>query len=51
MYAFCNPANDLVFRIEKGTILIRISYLPTDAQENCSKRILKFTLKQLRVLV
>jgi hypothetical protein len=26
---------------------IKVFYLPTDAQENCFKRILKFTLKQL----
>ena len=26
---------------------IRVFYLPTDAQESCFKRILKFTLKQL----
>ena len=26
---------------------IKVFYLPTDAQEICSKRILKFTLKQL----
>ena len=28
-------------------ILSKFFYLPTDAQENCLKRILKFTLKQL----
>jgi hypothetical protein len=28
--------------------IIRVFYLPIDAQENCSKRILKFILKQLR---
>ena len=27
--------------------IIKVFYLPTDAQENCLKRILKFTLKQL----
>jgi hypothetical protein len=27
--------------------IIRFFYLPTDAQENCFYRILKFTLKQL----
>jgi hypothetical protein len=27
--------------------VIKIFYLPTDAQERCFKRILKFTLKQL----
>jgi len=27
--------------------IIKVFYLPTDAQENCFKRILKFTLKQL----
>ena len=26
---------------------IKVFYLPTDAQESCFKRILKFTLKQL----
>jgi len=28
-------------------LVIKVFYLPTDAQENCFKRILKFTLKQL----
>jgi hypothetical protein len=27
--------------------IIEVFYLPTDAQNNCLKRILKFTLKQL----
>jgi hypothetical protein len=27
--------------------VIKIFYLPTDAQQSCFKRILKFTLKQL----
>jgi len=27
--------------------IIKVFYLPTDAQESCFKRILKFTLKQL----
>jgi len=26
---------------------IKVFYLPNDAQQNCFKRILKFTLKQL----
>jgi len=28
--------------------IIKVFYIPTDAQESCLKRILKFTLKQLR---
>ena len=28
-------------------VIMKVFYLPTDAQENCFKRILKFTLKQL----
>jgi hypothetical protein len=28
--------------------IIKVLYSPTDAQESCLKRVLKFTLKQLR---
>ena len=31
----------------KTKIRIKVFYLPTDAQQSCFKRILKFTLKQL----
>jgi hypothetical protein len=41
----------LLFRcilgLEKNNRLIKVFYLPTDAQQSCFKRILKFTLKQL----
>jgi hypothetical protein len=37
----------VVIQLTVLLIIIIVLYLPTDAQENCLKRILKFTLKQL----
>jgi hypothetical protein len=43
---FVTHIQDLESYIEMVWKFIKV-YLPTDAEENCLKRILKFTLKQL----
>ena len=44
-----NPNKDFAPHLkERKEIYYQSFYLPTDAQNNCFKRILKFTLKQLQ---
>ena len=38
---------DVTLVISNFTNIIKVFYLPTDSQQSCFKRILKFTLKQL----
>jgi hypothetical protein len=45
-----NPLPQSSFFVYSRTVhldIIKVFYLPIDAQEKCLKRILKFTLKQL----
>jgi len=50
MFHFSIFINYLMFGFHSCTMhldIIKVFYLPTDAQQSCFKRILKFTLKQL----